>query len=81
MTHIVGLDHYGIDLEDLAKRLSRKYAASSSVGANVQQPKLMEVVVQGHLANEAVEFITGTYGFHAKLLSITLKKGVKAKKK
>ncbi len=68
-------------LDDLARRLSRKYAASSSVGANLQQPKLAEVVVQGHLAAEAVDFIVKEYGFPVKLLNVSLRKGVKAKKK
>jgi translation initiation factor 1 (eIF-1/SUI1) len=81
MTHIVGLERFGVDLDDLGRRLSKKFAASSSVGPNTQQPKLMEVVVQGHLAAEAVEFICATYSFPSKLLSVSLKKGVKAKKK
>jgi predicted RNA-binding protein (TIGR00451 family) len=81
MTHIIGLERYGVDLDDLARKLSKKFAASSSVGANTQQPKLMEIVIQGHLAAEAVEFLVSTYGMPAKLLNVSIKKGVKPKKK
>ena len=80
MTHIVGLDSFGIDLEDLAREFRQKFAASSTVGPSASNPKLTEVCIQGHLANEAVEFLVKTYSMPRTLLSVSLKKGVKTKK-
>ena len=74
MTHIVGLESYGIDLEELAKEFRQKFAASSTVGPYASNPRLTDVCIQGHLANEAVEFLVKTYSMPRTLLSISLKK-------
>jgi translation initiation factor 2D len=80
MTHIAGLESFGIDLDELAREFRQKFAASSTVGPSASNPRITEVCIQGHLGNEAVEFLVKTYSMPRNLLSVSLKKGVKAKK-
>ena len=80
VTHVRGLEEFGVDLQVLARDLQRKYAASASVGPCANNPQKREVYVQGNLAREIEEFLVKDCGFKRSMLSVELGKSVKAKK-
>jgi density-regulated protein DRP1 len=59
VTHVGGLDIFGLDLKRVAKRLAGKYACGCSV---VSSPAgLDEIVIQGDIAYDLVDFLPAEF--------------------
>jgi translation initiation factor 2D len=64
LTHIRGMEEYGIDGESLSRDVSHRFACSSTIETNpVGRPALkkgrVELVLQGHLSEELSALLTG----------------------
>jgi predicted RNA-binding protein (TIGR00451 family) len=81
MTHIYGLDDFGIELAALAREVQKKFAASASVGPNSSNPQKSEVYIQGNVAVQLEDYLVDECGLKRSMISIELGKGCKPKKK
>ncbi len=59
VTHIRGLEVFGLDLKKVAKRLASKYACGCSVARN--PAGYDEIVVQGDVVDDLFEFLPEEY--------------------
>ena len=64
MTHLRGMEEYGIGGEGLAQEVSHRFACSSSIETDpVGRPALkkdrVEITFQGHLSEELTALLTG----------------------
>lgn len=64
ITRVFNFQHYDIDPEELSMELKLKCSGSSTIQPNVQNPKVIEVLVQGSHALKVVELLTKKYGLH-----------------
>jgi len=60
VTHVVGLEVFGIDLKKAAKQFATKFATGSSVKANAAGED--EIVVQGDVADDIFDMIVEEVG-------------------
>ncbi|KAL9180734.1 hypothetical protein ACHAXT_011187 [Thalassiosira profunda] len=99
LTHIRGFEEYGIDGRALSQDVSHRFACSASVEPEpVGRPALkkgrVEIVFQGHLAEELTALLTGDatksshggakgaeYSLPKSVIDVKLRKGVPARKK
>jgi len=79
MTHVRGLEAFGVDLGVLARGLQKKLAAAASVGPCGDNPQMQEVFIQGNMAHQVEDFLSSDCGFKKSMLTVSLKKGVKGK--
>lgn len=59
ITHIRGMELFGLDLKKIAKRMAGKYACGCSVTKNPQGQD--EIVIQGDFVDDLLEFIPEEY--------------------
>ena len=81
MTHIKGLEIFGIDLQTMTKDCQKKFACSATYGLIPGMVKDKEVIVQGHLSYEIQEYLINRCSIPSNLIQIVVAKNVKPKKK
>lgn len=59
VTHIRGMEVFGLDLKKIAKRLASKYACGCSVTTN--PAGYDEIVIQGDFVDDLMDFIPGEW--------------------
>jgi translation initiation factor 2D len=81
MTHVVGLEHFGLDPKEIAKACSKKFAVSATTAKLPgKDNNVMEVLVQGKDLQESIgELIETQYKIPAKYIDVVENKQQKKK--
>jgi translation initiation factor 2D len=79
VTRIQGLHHFGLDIKDVSKRASKKFAASAGQGKDGNGQE--EILLQGNLEKLAPAFLTQEFNIPAKHIKVEVKGNVKTKKR
>lgn len=80
VTRTFNFEAFGINAEELAGELKVKCSGSSTIGQNVQNPKLTEVTVQGPHSKIVIELLTKKYGLNQHWISFDDKSKPKKKR-
>jgi len=80
VTRTFNFEAFGINAETLASELRTKCSGSSTIGQNVQNPKLTEVTVQGPHSKIVIELLTKKYGLSPTWISFDDKSKPKKKR-
>lgn len=80
VTRTFNFEAFGINAEELAGELKVKCSGSSTIGQNVQNPKLTEVTVQGPHSKIVIELLTKKYGLNQQWISFDNKSKPKKKR-
>ncbi|ONH66708.1 Translation machinery-associated protein 64 [Cyberlindnera fabianii] len=80
ITRVSNFEAFGIDPEQLSSELKVRCSGSSTIGQNVQNPKLVEVTVQGPHSKIVIDLLTKKYGLHTTWISFEDKSKGKKKK-
>lgn len=78
VTRIQGLHHFGLDVKDVAKKASKKFASSAGQGKDAMG--FDELLLQGNLEKTAPAFLTQEYNIPTKHIKVEVKGNVKKKK-
>jgi translation initiation factor 2D len=81
VTHIRGLEVFGVDLQAFTKDCQKRFACAASTGLVPGMVKDREVVVQGHLSSELEGLLVEGCGVPKHLIEVKVGKGVKPKKR
>ena len=81
VTHIRGLEVFGVDLGGFVKDCQRRFACAASAGFVPGMVKDREVVIQGHLSAELEGLLVEQCGVPRHLIEVKVAKGVKPKKR
>lgn len=80
VTRTFNFEAFGINAEELSNELKVKCSGSSTIGQNVQNPKLTEVTVQGPHSKIVIELLTKKYGLNQQWISFEDKSRPKKKR-
>ncbi|CCH46487.1 hypothetical protein BN7_6080 [Wickerhamomyces ciferrii] len=80
VTRTFNFEPFGINADELSSELKVKCSGSSTIGQNVQNPKLTEVTVQGPHSKIVIELLTKKYGLNSNWISFDDKSKPKKKR-
>ena len=69
MTSVVGLETFGVDLKDAAKKFGKRFAASSSV-KDLAGGGGKEVIIQGDVGEDVAAWIEVNFGVPAGKINV-----------
>jgi translation initiation factor 1 (eIF-1/SUI1) len=78
VSRIQGLHHFGLDLKDVAKKASKKFASSAGTGKDAQGHD--EILLQGNLEKTGPTFLNQEFGIPLKHIKVDVKGNVKKKR-